>query len=267
MLVGRVSHPFWWYLGTKWWLWWQWLRWWQWWGWYLGKVEGNAAILAWCLWRRRGVHQLKASEVSFKIAPVQNGVGAGWWGQNLTLYGITFYSCVLYLFRPPNAQQPWSRSTDGYVKRWGFGREWEFLLPFLVEEWFLYRKEGKALLSCLRLISRIPSKHNHPTILYKRSVGTLEVHGLSATFAHLPGTQTERLGLNGHKGMVRHFFPHRSHGYSVLCQDLLTLWGVSAFGPLGGKGAKPQKRYREGTHSLYVWRKKALEPSGNKEKE
>lgn len=146
-------------------------------------------------------------------------------------------------------------------------REWEFLLPFLVEEWFLYRKEGKALLSCLRLISRIPSKHNHPTILYKRSVGTLEVHGLSATFAHLPGTQTERLGLNGHEGMVRHFFPHRSHGYSVLCQDLLTLWGVSAFGPLGGKGAKPQKRYREGTHSLYVWRKKALEPSGNKEKE
>ena len=146
-------------------------------------------------------------------------------------------------------------------------REWEFLLPFLVEEWFLYRKEGKALLSCLRLISQIPSKHNHPTILYKRTVGTLEVHGLSATFAYLPGSQTERLGLNGHNGMVRLFFPHRSHGYSVLCQDLLTLWGVSAFGPLGGKGAKPQTRYREGTHSRYVWRKKALEPSGNKEKE
>lgn len=37
-------------------------------------------------------------------------------------------------------------------------------------------------------------------------------------------------------GDSKTFFSHRSHGYSVCCQSLLTLWSVSAFGPLGGKG-------------------------------
>lgn len=33
------------------------------------------------------------------------------------------------------------------------------------------------------------------------------------------------------------------------------------------KGAKPQKRYKEGTQSLWYWRNKALAPSGNREQE
>ena len=65
------------------------------------------------------------------------------------------------------------------------------------------------------------SKQVHPVnYSLQKNCWTSEVNGFSAPNAHLPGSQMECLGLDGHKGMVRPPPPIpslRSHGCSVLC--------------------------------------------------